>query len=152
MAAVLDMRMLLSSLDGECRDYGEREIGQGQAPQTEPIVPDFPDVGAQLVDANQAINREIRGENPTQRDGRVGDGLARPCEAGGEKLGQAGCEKKQGRVLRPREKRADGLTHKAGRKQKDRSEGEELWNMPEGRKAVETRQPDQIDRYRRKVD
>src|ERR1700688_706677 len=148
MAARLVLRMSLSSLDGKRRDHGEREIDQGQTPQSEPIMRDLPDAGTQLVDAHEAINREVGGENPTQRDGRVGDCFARPCEAGGEELRQAGCKEEEGRVFRPREPSPDGLPHEAGRKQKDRSERKELWEMSQRRKAVDTRQHDQIERER----
>src|ERR1700730_9601024 len=140
MATRLVLRMSLSSLDGKRRDHGEREIGQGQTPQSEPIMRDLPDAGTQLVDAHEAINREVGGEYPAQRDGRVGDCFARPCEAGGEELRQAGCKEEEGRVLRPREPGPDGLPHEAGRQQKNGSEGEQLRKLPEGRKPVETRQ------------
>src|SRR6266478_2177330 len=114
MAACLALRMFLSSPDGKCRDHGEREIAQRQTPQSEPIMRDLPDAGTQLVDAHKAVNRGVGGEHPTQRDGHVGDCFARPCEAGGEKLRQAGCKKEEGCVLRPREPGPDGLAHKAG--------------------------------------
>src|ERR1700686_3384343 len=92
MAARLALRMSLSSLDGKRRDHGEREIGERQTPQSEPIMRDLPDAGTQLVDAHEAIDREVGGENPTERDGRVGDCFARPCDAGVEELKQAGCK------------------------------------------------------------
>src|SRR6202011_5081568 len=101
MAARLVLRMSLSSLDGKRRDHGEREIGQGQTPQSEPVMRDLPDAGTQLVNAHEAINREVGGENPTERNGYVGDGFARPCEARHEELGQAGCQQQDGRVFRP---------------------------------------------------
>src|SRR3981081_1674498 len=102
MTARLALRMSLSFLDGKRRDHGEREIGQGQTPQSEPIMRDLPDAGTQLVDAHEAINREVGGKNPTQRAGRVGDCFPRPCEAGGEKLRQAGCKKEAVRPCRRR--------------------------------------------------
>src|SRR5260370_41154820 len=101
MTVRLVLRMSLSSHDGKRRDHGEREICQGQTPQSEPIMRDLPDAGTQLVDAHEAINREVGGKNPTQRDGRVGDGFAPPCEACGEKLRQAVCTKEGGWVLPP---------------------------------------------------
>jgi hypothetical protein len=42
----------------------------------------------------------------------------------------------------------DRLPHEAGRKQKDRSEREDLRKMAERRKAVDTRQHDQVQRKR----
>src|SRR5258708_35413027 len=101
MAVRLALCMSPSSLHGKRRDHGEREIGQRQTPQSEPIMRDLPDAGAQLVDTHEAIYRDVGGENPTQRDGRVGDCFARPCEAGGGKMRQAGCKKEEGGVLRP---------------------------------------------------
>src|ERR1700688_3683671 len=152
MAARLVLRMSLSSLDGKRRDHGEREIDQGQTPQSEPIMRDLPDAGTQLVDAHEAVDREVGGENPAQRDGRVGDCFARPCEAGGEELRQAGCKEEEGRVFRPCEPGPDGLSHEACRQQKDGRERKDLWKMPERRKAVDPRQQDEIKRERWKVD
>ena len=37
----LALRMSMPSFDGKRRDHGEREIGQGQTPQSEPIVRDL---------------------------------------------------------------------------------------------------------------
>src|SRR6202023_595859 len=124
MATRLALRMSLSSIDGKRRDHGEREIGQGQTPQSEPIMRDLPDAGTQLVDAHEAINREV----------------------GGEELRQAGCKEEEGRVFGPRETGPDGLPHEAGRQQKDGREREELWKMAERRKAVDAWQHDQIER------
>src|SRR5580704_764063 len=151
MAARLVLRMSLSSLDGKRRDHGEREIGQSQTPQSEPVMRDLPDAGTQLVDAHEAVNREVGGEKPAEREGDLGYRLAWPGKAGHEKLRQAGRQENDGRVLRPREPGPDGLPHEAGRKQKDGSEGEQLRKMPECRKPVETRQHDEIKRERRKV-
>src|ERR1700729_397710 len=131
IAEFLALRMWLASLDGTGRDHGECEIGQRQTPQSEPTMPDFPDTGTQLVDAHEAIDSEVGGENPTERNGYVGDSFARPCEAGHEELRQAGCEEQDGRVFRPREPGPDGLPHEAGREQEDRSECEHLWKMAE---------------------
>src|SRR6202790_3944186 len=113
---------------------------------------DFPDAGTELVDAHEAVNRGVSGEYPTQRCGRVGDCLARPCEASGEELRQAGCQKEEGRVFRPREPGPDGLSHEARRQQKDGREREDLRKMAEGRKAVDTRQHDEIKGEGWKVD
>ena len=53
---------------------------------------DFPDAGTQLVDAYEAIDRGVGGENPTERNGRVGNCFAWPRKAGHEELRQAGCK------------------------------------------------------------
>src|ERR1700686_2423172 len=92
MAARLFLRMSLSSLDGKRRDHGEREVGERQTPQPEPIMRDLPDAGTELVDAHEAMNRGVGGENRTERKARVGNCCARPCEAGHEELRQAGCK------------------------------------------------------------
>src|SRR5216683_3767940 len=146
MAGRLIFCMSLSSLDGECGDHGEREIGQSQTPQSEPVVPDLPDAGTELVDAHETVNRGVGGEHPTERDGRVGNCFARPCEAGHEELRQAGCKDEEGRVFRPCEPGPDGLSHEARRQQEDRSEREDLWKMPERREAVDPRQSDEKKR------
>src|ERR1700758_4574579 len=109
MAARSVLRMLLSSLDGKRRDHGEREIGQSQTPQSEPVMRDLPDAGTQLVDAHEAIDRGVGGEKPAERKGHVGNCFARPCEAGHEELRQAGCKQEDGCVFRPREPGSDGL-------------------------------------------
>ena len=92
--------------------------------------------------------RKIR----AQRNGRVGNCFARPCEAGGEELRQAGCKQEEGRAFRPCEPGPDGLSHEARRQQKDGREREDLWKMAERRKAVDPRQHDEIKRERWKVD
>ena len=61
---------------------------------------DLPDAGTELIDAHEAVDRGVGGEYPTQRDGRVGDCFARPCEAGSKELRQAGCQEDEGRVFR----------------------------------------------------
>src|SRR6202795_141020 len=96
MAAPLTLRMSLSSLDGSRRDHREGEIGQRQTPQPEPIMRDLPDVGAELVDAHQAIDCKVGGENLAQGLGCFGDCFARPREAGGEELRQACREDEDG--------------------------------------------------------
>src|SRR5258708_32772693 len=100
--------MSLSSLDGKCRDHREREITQGQTPQSEPVMSDLPDAGTELVDAHEAVNRGVGGGHPAQRDGRVLDCLAPPCEARAEELRQAGGTEEEWRGVRAGEPRPDG--------------------------------------------
>src|SRR5258707_5224866 len=109
MAACLALRMSLSSLDGKRRDHGEREIGERQTPQSEPIMRDLPDAGAELVDAYEAVNRGVGGEKPAERNGGVRDCLARPGEAGGEEMGQAGCKEEGGCGFLPCGPSSEGL-------------------------------------------
>ena len=47
---------------------------------------DFPDAGTELVDADEAVDGMVGGEYLAQRSGRLGDRLARPCEARGEEF------------------------------------------------------------------
>src|SRR5258705_7163866 len=152
MALRSALRISLPPLDRKRREHGEREIDQRQAPQSEPVMPALPDAGTQLVDANQSIDREVGGENPTERDGRSGDCLARPRETCGEELWQACCKEDERRVFRPREPGPDGLPHEAGRQQENRSQREELCEIAERRKAVDARQYDEIQRERWQVD
>src|SRR3954466_10424934 len=111
--------MSQSPLDGKRRDYRERKIAQRQTPQSEPIMADLPDAGAKLVDAYEAVDRGVGGENSTERKGRVGNRFTRPSEAGHEKLRQAGCQEENRRVLGPREPRSNSLPHEARCQQED---------------------------------
>src|SRR5260221_11505021 len=125
MAARLALRMSPSSLDGKRRDHSEREIGQRQTPQSEPVMRDLPDAGTELVDAHEAVNRGVGGEQPTQGEGRIGGCVARPCEACGEELRQAGWKEEEGAGFRPCGPGADDLCHKARCPEKDRRERED---------------------------
>src|SRR5258705_10688852 len=113
---------------------------------------DLPDAGTQLVDAHEAVNRGVGGEHPTQRDSRVGDCFARPSEAGGEELRQAGCKEEQGRVFWPCEPGPDGLSHEAWRQQKDGCGGENFWEIPKRRKAVKPGREGEVKPEGRKVE
>jgi len=55
---------------------------------------------AELVDAHEAVDREIRGEDGSGGLHRLGYPLARPGEAGQEQLRQAGAEKDERRRFR----------------------------------------------------
>src|SRR5258707_6102581 len=113
MALRSALRISLPPLDRKRREHGEREIDQRQAPQSEPVMRDLPDAGTQLVDAHEAIDRGVGGENPTERDGRIGDCLARPRETCGEELRQACCKEDERRGFRPRETSTARLAHYA---------------------------------------
>src|ERR1700757_273286 len=107
MAARVALRMSLSSQNRKGRDHGKNEIAYGQTPQAEPIMRDFPDVGAELVDSHQAVDRGVGGKQPAECQRDVWDRLARPGETGHEELRQAGRQEKDGRVLRLREPGSD---------------------------------------------
>lgn len=49
---------------------------------------DLPDIGAELVDAHQAIDRGVGGEKSAERLRHLGNCLARPGEARHEELRQ----------------------------------------------------------------
>jgi len=55
--------------------HREHEIEEGQAPEAAPVVRHLPQAGAQLVDADDAVDREIRREYVTVGKNRIGEQL-----------------------------------------------------------------------------
>ena len=55
--------------------HREHEIEDGQAPEAAPVVRHLPQAGAQLVDADDAVDREIRREYVTVGKIRIGEQL-----------------------------------------------------------------------------
>src|SRR5262245_16823268 len=86
MTADLRLAMRLPPLAHKRRQHREREISGGEEPQAPPVVHHLPQAGAELIDAHDAIDREIRGEDGADGEQRLGDYLARPRETGQEKL------------------------------------------------------------------
>ena len=80
---------------------------------------------AELVDAHEAVDREVGGENASPRQHRIRDGLARPGKADDEELRNAGGEKQQHRGLAMLELGADGLGHEARRENEQTAECEQ---------------------------
>ena len=69
-------------------------------PQPAPVARHLPQARAQLVDADDAVDREIRREDVADGLHRLGDRFARPGEAGQEELRQAGAEEDERRRFR----------------------------------------------------
>src|SRR5712671_336291 len=80
--------------------HREREIDDRQNPQAPPVARHLPQACAQLVDAHESVDREIRRKDIAEGPHRLGDRFARPGEAGQEQLRQAGGEEDQRRGLR----------------------------------------------------
>src|SRR5262245_66676581 len=78
---------------GERRRYQrEREIDDDQQPEPAPGMRDLEEARAELVDAHDAVDREIGGEHITRGEHRRGDRLARTGKTGQTELRQAGRE------------------------------------------------------------
>src|SRR5262245_13629385 len=86
-----------SPLEEDYGRYGDCEIDGGQNPEAAPIARDLPQAGAKLIDADDAIDGEVRRKDVADGLDGVGDRLARPGETGEEKLRQAGAEENQRR-------------------------------------------------------
>src|SRR5262249_8155211 len=123
-AGLLAMR--LPPLDEECGHDGEHEIDDRQNPQTAPVARHLPQAGAELVDAHQPVDREIRRPDIADRLCPLGDRLARPGKTGQEQLWDAGAEEDQGRGLRVLEPGARGLAHEARREDEQRGQRDQL--------------------------
>ena len=132
--------------------HREREIDDRQAPEPAPIARHLPEGGAQLIDADDAVDREIRREDIARGEHRLGDRFARPGETRQEELRQAGAEEDERRGLRVLEPGAGRLAHEARRQDEHRAEREQLQRLAERGKAVEARQHDEIERERRQID
>src|SRR5438046_2219044 len=90
----------LPALDERCGDHREREIDDGEAPEPAPVARHLPQARAHLVEADEAIDRKIGGKDIRGGLYPLGDGLARPGEAGEKELRQAGAEKDERRRFR----------------------------------------------------
>src|SRR5882672_1098146 len=67
------LSMGMSPLDHSRRDHGEREICERKHPKPPPITRHLPQGRAQLVDADDAVDREIRWEDGPEGLYRRGD-------------------------------------------------------------------------------
>src|SRR5262245_21421921 len=130
----------------------EREVADGEEPETLPGVCHVPEIGAQLANPDDRIDREIGREDVAGGEHRPGDRFARPGESGQEELRQTGSEEDEHRRIGAREPGANCLAQEAGRENEERRECEQLQWMAERREAVEARKHDEIERERRKVD
>src|SRR5262245_39933264 len=102
-----------SPLDQGHGHHCKREISDRKDPQSRPVTPDLPQARAQLVDTNEAVDREIRREDGPGGLNRFGDRLARPGEAGQEELRQAGAEENERRSFWTFEPGPNRLAHEA---------------------------------------
>src|SRR5215475_1756062 len=129
-------------------NHREREVDHGKCPEAAPIARHFPQAGAQLIDAHEAVDGEVRRKYGACGPHGPGDCLARPGKAGQEKLRKARTEEDERRRLRMLEPGTDCLAHEAGREDEDRRQREQLQRVAEGGKAVEVGQHDEVERKR----
>src|SRR4029077_10968940 len=83
--------------------YREQEIENGQQPEPAPVVHNLREACSKLVDAHEAVDREIGREHVAGGENRPRDRFAWPGETGQEELRQAGGEKDKRRRLGARE-------------------------------------------------
>src|SRR5262249_51168379 len=88
---------------------GQREIDHGQEPEPAPILRDFGEACTQLIDADDAVDRELDREDMAGDEHCMRNRFARPGEPCEEELRQAGGEEDEGRRLRTLEPGADRL-------------------------------------------
>src|SRR5262245_41944792 len=150
--ANLRLTMGLPPLDQKRGDHRECEVDDGKSPQAAPVVSHLTKACAQLADANDAIDREIRRKYVTRSRHRRWDCFARPGKARHEKLRKARAEKDERRSLGVPETGARCRAHESGRERKQRGEREQLQRMAEGGKPVEARQHDEVERERGEID
>src|SRR5215470_11627029 len=106
---LLGMGQIPSLLDDMRRNDGEREVDDGQEPQSAPILRYFGKAGTQLIDADNAVDREIDREDMAGDEHCMGDRFGRPGEPCEEELRQAGGEEDEGRRLGSLEPGTDRL-------------------------------------------
>src|SRR5262249_51074255 len=105
----LAMRQVPLLLDDMRPDDGEREVDDGQEPQSAPILCHLGKARTQLIDADDAVDRELDREDMAGDEHCMRDRFARPGEPCEEELRQAGCEEDEGRRLRSLEPGTDRL-------------------------------------------
>src|SRR5262245_17190652 len=98
----------------------EREVDGGKDAEPGPIARHLPQRRAELVDADDSVDREIGGEDSPRDLDHLRDGLARPGETGREELRQAGSEEDEGRGFRVPEPGPHRLAEEAGREDEQR--------------------------------
>src|SRR5262249_39721164 len=131
-------------LDDINRNDGQHEVDQSQEPEPSPIVPNFGETRTQLVDSDNAIDREVDGEEIAQDENRTRDRFARPRKSRDEELRQAGGEKYETRRFRTLEPGPNRLGHEAAREQEYRSDRQQLQRVAERREAVDVGQHNNI--------
>src|SRR5258708_28801631 len=88
-------------LDQSCRHHRKCEINKRKDPQPAPVTRHLPEARAQLVDAHDAVDREIRGKDRPEVLHRLGYSLPRPRKAGPEEPRPTGAQKDKRRRFRP---------------------------------------------------
>src|ERR1700751_1923915 len=125
------LAMRLPPLDEECGHHRQHEIADGENPKAPPVARDLPQARAQLVDAHEPVDREVRREDIADRPRPLGDRLARPGKPGQEQLWQAGAEEDQGRRFRVLEPGTRRLAHEARRQEEHQAQREQLQRLSE---------------------
>src|SRR5262249_53785747 len=92
MRAGLRLGMRAPPLDEKRGNDRKHEVDRGQRPKATPIARHLPQARAQLIDAHQAVNGEIRREYVTRGKRGLGDRFARPGKTSQEELRKAGGE------------------------------------------------------------
>src|SRR5215468_881980 len=130
------LSMRLPPLHQKRRQHREREVDDGKRPQAAPVARHFPQACAQLIDADDAIDCEIRGEYVADSEDGLWNRFPRPGKSGQEQLRKARAEKDKRRSLGMLEPGTRSLRHEAGRQNEDGREREELQRMAQRREAV----------------
>src|SRR5262245_44546746 len=106
---LLGMCQVPPLLDDIRRHDGEREVDDRQNPKSAPILCHLRKARTQLIDADNAIDREVDREDIASNLRRPGHRFAWPGEPREEELRQAGGEEDEGRRLRTLKPRTDRL-------------------------------------------
>src|SRR5262249_14880481 len=84
--ADLRLRMHAPPLGDKRGNHRKREVGDGKNPKAAPVVQHLPQARTQLIDAHEAVDRQVRRKYVAHGLHRLGNCLARPGKAGQEKL------------------------------------------------------------------
>src|SRR5262245_39049314 len=152
MVADPRLAMQLPPLDEKRGNHRKHEVDSGKGPEAEPVMRHLPQAGAQLIDSDEALDGEVRGEYGARGKHGHGDRFARPRKAGHEELRKARAEEDERRSLGVLEPGTRRLAHEAGRENEDRRQREQLQGLAERGKAVDARQHDEVERERRQQD
>src|SRR5262249_4766281 len=152
MRAGLRLGMRAPPLDEKRGNHRKHEVDSGKGPEAAPVMRHLPQAGAQLIDADEAVDGEVRGEYGARGKHGFGDRFARPGKAGQEELWKARAEEDERGSLGVLEPGTHRLAHEAGGQNEYRRQREQLQGLAERGKAVDARQHDEIERERRQKD
>src|SRR5215475_4783826 len=116
MPTRLRLAMRLSPLEEMERADRQNEIDAGQHPQPAPIARNLPQARAQLIDADDAVDRKVRREYRSCRERGLWDCFPRPGKSREEQLRNARPEEDERRALRVFEPGTRRLSREARRK------------------------------------